>query len=72
MTPQAQTVALADVYAALRSACATAGGQGKWALNHGMSAQFVCDVLNARREPTDRILKPLGIVRRVVFERVRG
>lgn len=66
---KAQPVPLVEVYAELRKACAVAGGQDKWAKWAGVSPQFLCDVLHTRREPTDRILKPLGMRRRTVYER---
>lgn len=52
-----------DVCALLRRKCREAGGQSAWAAAHGVSPQYVCDVLNARREPGDLILAPLGLRR---------
>ena len=64
-------VPLADIYAALRKACRDAGGQGAFAASIGISPQYLCDLLMARREPTDRILNPLGFRRRTIYERVK-
>lgn len=66
----AEPVSLATVYAELRSAIAQAGTQKAWADRHGISPQFVSDVLHTHREPTDRLLAPLGLRRRVIFERI--
>ena len=45
-----------DVCGLLRRQCREAGGQSAWATANGVSPQYVCDVLNARREPGDMIL----------------
>jgi len=62
-------VSLADIYAELRIECAKAGGQANWAATNGISKQYVCDVLNARRDPGPKILKVLGLKSRVVYWR---
>ena len=49
----------------LREACAAAGGQAAWADRHSLSPAYVSDVLNARRDPGESILRALGL-RRVV------
>ncbi|HXT81353.1 MAG TPA: hypothetical protein VN702_17440 [Acetobacteraceae bacterium] len=60
---------LADIYSNLRSACEASGGQRAWARKHGISEQYVSDVLSARRDPGGKILTALGYVRRVTYER---
>lgn len=55
-----------DVFARLRAACKAAGGQKAWAEAHGMSAQYVCDVLAARRPIGKDVLRALGLVVRYV------
>lgn len=60
-----------DVCGLLRKACTAAGGQSKWAATHGVSPQYVCDVLNARREPGDSILGALGLRRVVRYVEMR-
>jgi DNA-binding transcriptional regulator YdaS (Cro superfamily) len=60
-----------DVFARLRAACERAGGQGAWAERHGMSAAYVSEVLNAKREPGPGILRALGLQRVVKFAEVR-
>ena len=52
-----------DVSARLRAACAEAGSQTAWAAKHGVSLGYVNDVLHARREPGDAILRALGLRR---------
>ena len=51
----------------LRRACRDEGGQKAWAAKHGVSAQYVCDVLQGRREPGDGICIGLGIRRVVTY-----
>lgn len=60
---------LIDVFGRLRKECRAAGGQKAWAEAHGVSPQYVNDVLHARREPGESILRALGL-RRVVTYRV--
>ena len=55
---------------ALADACAVAGSQQAWAAAHGISPQFVCDVRQGRRAPTDRLARALGWRRVVSFERI--
>ena len=52
----------------LADACACAGSQQAWARENGISPQFVCDVLQGRRAPTDRLARVLGYRRVVSFE----
>ena len=61
-----------DVFAQLRTSCELAGGQSRWADAHGVSRSFLHDVLNARRQPDQRILTALGLVRRTVYLETRG
>jgi DNA-binding transcriptional regulator YdaS (Cro superfamily) len=51
----------------LRDAVATAGGQKAWAEKHGVSPQFVCDVLHGRRGLTDTICQAIGLIRETVY-----
>jgi DNA-binding transcriptional regulator YdaS (Cro superfamily) len=63
------------VFKQLRAACKAAGGQQAWAERHGLSASYVSDVLNGRRDPGESILRALGlakVVRYVVQRRVNG
>lgn len=46
----------------LRAACRRAGGQARWAMEHGISPAYVSDVLGGRRDPGPKILTPLGLV----------
>lgn len=50
-----------DVHREMQKACAAAGGQKLWADRHMLSAQYVSDVLNARREPGPGVLRALGL-----------
>jgi hypothetical protein len=59
-----------EVVSALRAACENAGGQKAWASANGVSYQFVGDVLHGRRQPSDAVLRPLGLVRTVSYEPV--
>jgi len=59
-----------DVYAEIRRACAEAGGQRAWAEAHGIAPQHLNDVLQVRREISDRILVALGLKRVTRYARV--
>lgn len=61
-----------DPIALLRRAVTSAGSQRKWALAHGVSVQYVCDVLAGRREPGGKVLAALGVRRVVSYSRDRG
>jgi hypothetical protein len=63
---------LLEFYALLRQACREAGGQRAFARTHGMSEQYLCDVLNARKDPGDRILAALGLVKVVRYAHRRS
>lgn len=54
-----------ELFALLRKSCSDAGGQSAWAEMHGVSASYLSDVVNSRREPGDKILAGLGL-RKVV------
>lgn len=56
---------------ALADACAVAGSQAAWAAENGISPQFVCDVLQGRRAPTERLARALGYKRIVSFVRIK-
>jgi hypothetical protein len=55
----------------LADACVVAGSQQAWARENGISPQFVCDVLQGRRAPSDRLARALGYRRVVSFERIK-
>lgn len=61
-----------DVCARLRTACRVAGGQQAWAQQNGVSPAYVCDVLNARRDPGDSILRALGLRKIVRYVEARS
>ena len=61
-----QTEALAE----LRTRVAAAGSQRAWAAANGFSAQFVCDVLNGRREISEAMANRMGMIRSLAYERV--
>jgi hypothetical protein len=52
-----------DVCRMIRARCDRAGGQRAWAEATGLSESYVSDVLNARREPGESILRALGLRR---------
>lgn len=73
MTGPARTRPLSEwdlVNNALTDACVLAGSQQAWARENGVSPQFVCDVLQGRRAPTERLARALGYRRVVSFERI--
>jgi DNA-binding transcriptional regulator YdaS (Cro superfamily) len=51
----------------LQQSVKAAGGQKAWAARHGVSPQFVCDVLHGRRGLTDTICQALGLIRETVY-----
>jgi hypothetical protein len=51
----------------LAEECRDAGGQKVWAERNGVSAAYVCDVLQGRREPGDSICAGLGLRRVVMY-----
>jgi hypothetical protein len=60
----------AKAHALFRAALkAHPGGQVGWARDHGVSPQFVSDVLHHRREISETIAAALGLQRRTVFVR---
>lgn len=56
-----------DVLERLRVAIEQAGSQSAFAEQHGISLQYVNDVLRKRREPGQKILNALGIERVVTY-----
>ena len=59
-----------DVVSLLCQECERLGGGSAWAKMHGVSAQYVTDVRQGRREPGPAIYKALGLERVVSFKRV--
>lgn len=57
-----------EVCSRLTVACKNAGSQKAFAEKHNLSPAYVCDVMNARREPGKSILDALGIVRVVRYK----
>lgn len=55
---------------ALEDAIVAAGSAQAWAAANGISPQFVCNVRQGRRAPTDRLARALGWRRVVSFERI--
>lgn len=51
----------AAVITRLRAACRAAGSERRWAQTHGLSAQYVNDVLRGRRAPGPKLLAALGL-----------
>lgn len=43
-----------------------------WAETHGVDRVHVHQVLSGRREPGDKILEPLGLIRVVSYQRERS
>lgn len=55
------------VIARLRQSVNATGGQKAWAEKHGVSPQYVCDVLQSRRLPGDKITKALGLEKALLW-----
>lgn len=60
-----------DVCRLIRARCQQAGGQRAWAAAIGLSESYVSDVLNARREPGESILRALGLAKVVRYVEMR-
>lgn len=60
------------VHALLVRACQESGSQKAFAAKHNLSAQYVCDVVQNRREPGPKLLAALGLERVVMYRCVRG
>jgi hypothetical protein len=58
-----------EVRALLRREIDQTGSAKAWAEQNGVSAQYVSDTLNARREPSHAIMKALGLERETVYRR---
>lgn len=56
-----------DILDRLRAAIEQVGSQRAFADQHGISLQYVNDVLRKRREPGQKILDALGIERVVIY-----
>jgi hypothetical protein len=63
---------LIGVYARLRDAIQAAGSQQAFARSIGISPTYLSDVLNARREPGDAILRALGLRKQVRYVDARS
>lgn len=51
----------------LRKSCNAAGGQKAWATKHGVSAQYVNDVLRNHKPPGDKITRALGLEKALLW-----
>ena len=51
----------------LRAAVNEAGGQQRFAEQHGLHASYISDVLRGKRALADRILATIGVVRETVY-----
>ncbi len=60
------TITDADVVEALKSAVELAGGLRAWGKVHQFTASYLSDVLNGRRNPSERLARAVG------FRRVQG
>jgi hypothetical protein len=54
---------LEGVRDALRRAIEKAGTASAWGAEHDISSAFISDILHGRREPGDKLLKALGLVK---------
>lgn len=61
-----------DVIDRLRAAIAKAGSQAAFAEMYGLSAAYVNDVINGRREPGPAILEALGVEKVVTYQEKRA
>lgn len=59
---------LAELLELLRREAEKGGSQKALAARLGITAQYLSDVLNGRREPGEAVLKPLGLRKVIVYE----
>lgn len=52
-----------EVCRRLSAAVKKAGSQKAFAEKHGISTAYLCDVLNARREPGPSVLEAIGLMK---------
>lgn len=57
-----ETLTADQVRERLRKACDEAGNQARWAVQHGVSPQYVSDVLVGGRDPGIALATALGLV----------
>jgi hypothetical protein len=55
------------VVARLQKSINAAGGQAAWAAKHGISPQYVCDVLAGRKLPGDKITRAMGLEKALLW-----
>lgn len=55
----------------LRRACTAAGSQRRWAQAHGLSPQYVTEVLRGRREPGPALCDALSLQRIISYQKTR-
>lgn len=65
-----ELMSIAQFYEALRDAVRKAGSQVAFATQAGVSPAYVSDVLNARRDPGDSILKAVGLKKVIRYKRI--
>lgn len=51
----------------LRQACRESGGQSAWCQKHGITAPFLSEILRGRRDPTERVVRLIGLERVMMF-----
>ena len=58
----------AEMVERIKSQCAShPGGQKGWAKDHGVSPQYVNDILHERREVSQNMARKLGFERHIIF-----
>lgn len=62
-----ETFSRLDVISTISDACAMEGGQKAWAQKHGLSPQYVSDVIAERRLPGKSILAAAGFVKAELY-----
>lgn len=60
-----------DVRRLLKRACSEAGSAARWADLHDVSAAYVSDVINQRRDPGPAICRALGLVQEASYRKAK-
>lgn len=63
MSDGAAPMSILELRAALSQRCEMSGGRSAWARRYGIQPSVVTDTINGRRDPSDRVLNAMGLLR---------
>lgn len=71
VTGETQAMTPQQLLRELSHACEIAGGRAAWARLHDIQPSVVTETLSGKRDPSDRVVNALGLIRVVRFVSVR-